>query len=125
MRRLLLRNGFHLHPGQRFLLNRWLQLHPELNEVYRVKEALRVGGDSPLQHLEGDTDAEHDVGRLVDGAHAAAGNAAKDGEAAGELLTRRQRRLAVWPAPWVQRHQIRGNGHRGCSGCSILADRTP
>jgi transposase len=40
VRRLLLRNGFHLHHGQRFLLNRWLQLHPELNEVYRVKEAM-------------------------------------------------------------------------------------
>ncbi len=42
VRRLLLRNGFHLRPGQRFLLNRWLQLHPELNEVYRVKEALHT-----------------------------------------------------------------------------------
>jgi hypothetical protein len=39
VRRLLLRNGFHLHHGRRFLLNRWLQAHPELNEFYRVKEA--------------------------------------------------------------------------------------
>jgi transposase len=40
VRRLLLRSSFHLHHGQRFLLNRWLQAHPELNEVYRVKEAM-------------------------------------------------------------------------------------
>ncbi len=40
LRRLLLRNGFTLDHGRRFLLNRWLQRHPELNEVYRTKEAL-------------------------------------------------------------------------------------
>ena len=40
VRRLLLRSAFTLHHGQRFLLNRWLQMHPELNEVYRVKEAM-------------------------------------------------------------------------------------
>jgi transposase len=40
VRRLLLRSAFTLHAGQRFLLNRWLQLHPELNEVYQVKEAM-------------------------------------------------------------------------------------
>ncbi len=40
LRRLLLRNSFTLDHGRRFLLNRWLQRHPELNEVYRTKEAL-------------------------------------------------------------------------------------
>ena len=40
IRRLLLRNGFNLDHGTRFVLNQWLLRHPELNEVYRVKEAM-------------------------------------------------------------------------------------
>ena len=61
VRRLLLRNGFHLHHGQRFLLNRWLQLHPELNEIYRVKEAMHS-----LYRVRGYGRATHVLTRLTD-----------------------------------------------------------
>jgi len=40
VRRMLLRNGFDLPPTERWLLRRWLQEHPELNELYRWKESL-------------------------------------------------------------------------------------
>jgi transposase len=61
VRRLLLRSGFTLHHGQRFLLNRWLQLHPELNEVYRVKEAMHS-----LYRVRGYNRAAHVFTRLTD-----------------------------------------------------------
>jgi transposase len=40
IRRLLLRNGFALTFWERLELHRWLDLHPELREVYLAKEAL-------------------------------------------------------------------------------------
>ena len=40
VRRWLLRNGKDLLPMKRFLLNRWLEGFPELQEVYHAKEAL-------------------------------------------------------------------------------------
>ena len=61
LRRLLLRNGFKLDHGRRFLLNRWLQLHPELNEVYRVKEALHA-----LYRVKGYNRAARFFTRLTD-----------------------------------------------------------
>ena len=61
LRRLLLRNGFELDHGRRFLLNRWLQRHPELNEVYRVKEALHA-----LYRVRGYNRAARFLTRLTD-----------------------------------------------------------
>ena len=40
IRRLLLCNGASLQTNERWMIERWLNLHPELHEVYRYKEAL-------------------------------------------------------------------------------------
>ena len=61
VRRLLLRSAFNLHHGQRWLLNRWLQLYPELNEVYRVKEAMHS-----LYRIRGFLRAGQALTRLTD-----------------------------------------------------------
>jgi len=40
LRRLLLRSRFHLDVASRFALDRWLEGHPELQQLYAAKEAL-------------------------------------------------------------------------------------
>lgn len=61
VRRWLLRNGRDLHPSQRFMLNRWLEGFPELQEVYHAKEALHG-----FYRIRGQRRAEHAFTALTD-----------------------------------------------------------
>jgi transposase len=62
VRRLLLRNGFHLPSTERWMLGQWLARHPELNEIYGWKERL-----ADFYRIRGPDRAAHALTRMTDG----------------------------------------------------------